>query len=74
MMGKVVDFKIPHAEIDQVIEDELRHGDGGGPREIVLRIVLEEPEALEPEPEPQKKGFSLGAFLSGVLFGFWLGG
>ena len=73
MMGKVVDFKIPRAKIDRAIEDEPRHGDGGGPAEIVLRIVLEEPEALEPEPEPQKSSGFWPA-VGGFLFGFLLGG
>jgi hypothetical protein len=72
-MGKVVDFKIPRAEIDQAIENELRHGDGGGPTEIVVRVVFEEPEAPEPEPEPQKSSDFWPA-VGGFLLGFWLGG
>jgi len=58
-MGEVIKF--PHSTETK---------DGSGPNEIVIRIVMDEPEE---EPPPEKQRFSWGAFLGGVLFGWWLG-
>lgn len=58
-------------------------GDGGGPHEVVVRIILEMPEELPEEPEDEdedeeepehKPKVGWGWFWLGALLGLGLGG
>lgn len=73
MKNNVVKLRPLDNEPEDELEDELEFddGDGGGPTEIVIRVIHEYPE-IEDEPEP--KSSSWGAFGFGALLGFLLGG
>jgi hypothetical protein len=71
-VGKVIHFPSPGDE------PQAGDGDGGDGTEIVIRIVIDGPDAPDdglpkPEPEPERNG-RFGAFLWDAPIGWWFGG